>query len=224
VCRRPALRPRQDRGVRPLRRPGMVPAQSTTRTPTTDFRGSIPRLGTRCLRLAAWVTPLPRKTRFRSLARRFRTGFHPQGSDERFPSLRLHLILLSQACVTQASFGNSMLTRGRRTSCAPSPCTAVLYAVARVYADAKEPRRRAESAAANSTSITSRPIVSARGEAIIADPMLPSFARADGQGDATKPHTRRCGVKCLELRPNPAAGNEYDGPVIRPLTRSHGPV
>ena len=110
MCRRPALRPRQDRGVRPLRRTGMVPAQTTTRTPTTDFRGSIPRLGTRCLRLAAWVTPPPRKTRFRSLARRFRTGFHPQGSNERFPSLRLHLILLSQACVTQGSFRNFMLT------------------------------------------------------------------------------------------------------------------
>jgi hypothetical protein len=86
VCRRPVLRPRQDRCVRPLRRTGMVPAQTTTRTPTTDFRGSITRLGTRCLRLAGWVTPPPRKTRFRPLARRFRTGLNPQGSNERFLS------------------------------------------------------------------------------------------------------------------------------------------
>ena len=138
MCRRPALRPRQDRGVRPLRRTGMVPAQTTTRTPTTDFRGSIPRLGTRCLRLAAWVTPPPRKTRFRSLARRFRTGFHPQGSNERFPSLRLHLILLSQACVTQASFRNFMLSDDLTRTYEPTPGEAALYRAERICADVKE--------------------------------------------------------------------------------------
>jgi len=52
-------------------------------------------LGTRCLRFAAWVAPSRRKTRFRLLAKFYRTGFHPQGSIERF-QLR-HRILLSQA-------------------------------------------------------------------------------------------------------------------------------
>lgn len=38
--------------------------------------------------------PVRRKTRFRPLVRRYRTGFHPQGSNERFQSASLHLILL----------------------------------------------------------------------------------------------------------------------------------
>ena len=161
MCRRPALRPRQDRGVRPLRRTGMVPAQTTTRTPTTDFRGSIPRLGTRCLRLAAWVTPPPRKTRFRSLARRFRTGFHPQGSHERFQSLRLHLILLSQACVTQASFRNFMLSGYLTTSYEPPRVKRHCIGLSGSVRMSKS-GQCAESARANSISITSRPIASPR--------------------------------------------------------------
>ena len=53
-------------------------------------------LGTRCLRFAGRVTPPPRKTRFRLLARLSRAGLvNPQGSDERFLSSRL--FLLSQA-------------------------------------------------------------------------------------------------------------------------------
>lgn len=43
------------------------------------------------------VTRTPRKTRFRPLVRRYRTGFYPQGSVERFQICFLHLILLSQA-------------------------------------------------------------------------------------------------------------------------------
>ena len=37
---------------------------------------------------------------------------YPQGSNERFPSLRLHLILLSQACVTQGSFRSIDVVEG----------------------------------------------------------------------------------------------------------------
>ena len=52
-------------------------------------------LGTRCLRFAAWVAPSRRKTRFRLQAKFYRTGFHPQGSIERFQLH--HRVLLSQA-------------------------------------------------------------------------------------------------------------------------------
>ena len=51
---------------------------------------------TRCLRFAARVTPAPRKTRFRPLAKLCRAGVvTPQGSTERFP--RYNRFLLSQA-------------------------------------------------------------------------------------------------------------------------------
>ena len=51
---------------------------------------------TGCLRFAARVTPAPRKTRFRLLARLCRTGVDtPQGSNEKFP--RYNRFLLSQA-------------------------------------------------------------------------------------------------------------------------------
>ena len=43
-------------------------------------------LRTRCLRFVARVTPTQRKTRFQPLVRRYWTGFHPQGSFERFQS------------------------------------------------------------------------------------------------------------------------------------------
>jgi hypothetical protein len=36
--------------------------------------------GTRCLRFAGWVTPPPRKTRFRPLAKRYRTGLITRGA------------------------------------------------------------------------------------------------------------------------------------------------
>ena len=54
------------------------------RLPRKVFRRSIawPSDSLSTLRSAGY--PDPRKTRFRPLVRRYRTGFHPQGSDERF--------------------------------------------------------------------------------------------------------------------------------------------
>ena len=63
----------------------MVLARGKTKTSTRkDFRGSIAWL-------SGWLStyhevgcPSSRKTRFRPLVRRYRTGFHPQGSIKRF--------------------------------------------------------------------------------------------------------------------------------------------
>lgn len=60
---------------------------------------------TGCLRLAGWVTPPPRKTRFRSLAKRFRAGLVTcRVPTKGFRVLDYILFLLSQACLTQGSF------------------------------------------------------------------------------------------------------------------------
>ena len=84
-----------DTPTRPSRCTDTAPARTTTRAPAiATFGAQSHGLSTRCLRFAGWITPPPRKTRFRLLARHFRTGFYPQGSFERFQS-RLHLILLS---------------------------------------------------------------------------------------------------------------------------------
>ncbi len=76
----------------------MVPAKGKTRAPTTKiFRGSIAWL-------SGWLStyhgvgyPSPRKTHSRPLVRRYRTGFHPQGSTERFSTHVMFVGLLSQA-------------------------------------------------------------------------------------------------------------------------------
>ena len=75
LCSCPALRPRQDRRIRPLRCAGAAPAVSTTKAPALrTFEAQSHGFGTGCLRFAGRVTPPPRKTRFRLLARLFRTG------------------------------------------------------------------------------------------------------------------------------------------------------
>ena len=71
----PALRPRQDRRIRPLRCAGAAPAASTAKAPACiAFEAQSHGFGTGCLRFAGRVAPTPRKTRFRLLARLFRTG------------------------------------------------------------------------------------------------------------------------------------------------------
>jgi hypothetical protein len=65
------------------------------------FEAQSPGFGARCLRFAPAIARQGRQTRFRLLVRLCRAGFHPQGSDERFQSVSLHLILLSQACLAQ---------------------------------------------------------------------------------------------------------------------------
>ena len=55
----------------------------------------------RCLRFAARVTPLPRKTRFRPLAKHYRTGFSCRVPLKGFRFVSLHHFLLSQAFMAQ---------------------------------------------------------------------------------------------------------------------------
>ena len=55
--------------------PGIAPAASTAKAPAgIAFEAQSHGFGTGCLRFAGRVTPTPRKTRFRLLARLFRTG------------------------------------------------------------------------------------------------------------------------------------------------------
>ena len=49
-----------------------------------NFEAQSHGLGTRGLRFAGWIAPPPRKTCFWLPAKLFQTGFHPQGSTERF--------------------------------------------------------------------------------------------------------------------------------------------
>jgi len=74
----PVLRPRQDRHTRPLRCDGMAPAMSTAKAPT---KFQLSRLNGTALGLAVYASPdavtrTRRKTRFRPLAKRYRTGLN----------------------------------------------------------------------------------------------------------------------------------------------------
>jgi hypothetical protein len=61
--------------TRPLRCDGMAPAMTTTKAPTTiHFRGSIARLQDSLFTLRPVRCHTRRKTRFRPLAKRYRTG------------------------------------------------------------------------------------------------------------------------------------------------------
>ncbi len=78
---------------------GTAPVQTTTKAPAgMSLEAQSHGLGTRCLRFAGWITPPPRKTRFRPPATLYRAGLIPAGFQrkvsERFPTW---LILPSQA-------------------------------------------------------------------------------------------------------------------------------
>jgi hypothetical protein len=67
----------------------------------TAFEAPSHGFGTGCLRFAGRVTPTPRKTRFRLLAKLFRTGLTTRRVPTKGFSLYPTLILLSQAFVAQ---------------------------------------------------------------------------------------------------------------------------
>jgi len=97
LCSCPALRPRQDQRTRPSRCVGAAPDLSTTEAPALcAFEAQSHGFGTGCLRFAGRVAPTPRKTRFRLLAKLFRTGL----TTRRVPSKGFKVyptsILLSQ--------------------------------------------------------------------------------------------------------------------------------
>ena len=76
----------------------MAPAKGKTKTPTTKvFRGSIAWLSGLLPMYHDVGCPSPRKARFRPLVRRYRTGFYPQGSVERFSTHFMFVGPLSQA-------------------------------------------------------------------------------------------------------------------------------
>ena len=76
----------------------MAPAKGTTKAPTTqDFRGSIAWLSGSLSTFRGVGYPSPRKTRFQVLVRLSWAGFHPQGSDKRFSTHLMFVVLLFQA-------------------------------------------------------------------------------------------------------------------------------
>jgi hypothetical protein len=86
------------------------------RLPRKVFRRSIAGLSDSRPTLRRLGYPIRRKTRFQPLVRRYWAGFYPQGSNGRFQSASLHLILLPQAllgaitstAVPKAQRGKSM--------------------------------------------------------------------------------------------------------------------
>ena len=66
----PALRPRWDGNIRPLRCPHVAFSRLTSWAPTIQSSFGAPSQGlhARCLRFAGWIAPAPRKTRSRWVA------------------------------------------------------------------------------------------------------------------------------------------------------------
>ncbi len=77
---------------------GTAPVHTTTKAPAgISLEAQSHGLGTRCLRFAGWITPPPRKTRFRLLAKLYRTGLLPVGFQRKVSERSTWLILPSQA-------------------------------------------------------------------------------------------------------------------------------
>ena len=110
----PALRPRMDSLARPMRRASTVPADTTTRTPIDNklsglyHTASVLTAGTvrSMVGFAGWVTPPPRKTRFRLLASSAGWDWLPTGLLRKVSDtgIRYMIILLSQATWRNVSF------------------------------------------------------------------------------------------------------------------------
>ena len=88
VCLCPALRPRQDRRARPLATRQHGPRSDHNEgSRIATFEAQSHSFSTGCLRFAGWVTPPPRKTRFRLPAKLYRTGFPPAGFQQKVSNL-----------------------------------------------------------------------------------------------------------------------------------------
>ena len=98
LCSCPALRPRQDRRIRPLRCRSVAPAMRTAKAPDDEvFRGSITRLSDWLSTLRRAGCPATTQDSLPAAGQALPDGLYPQGSIERFQMCFLHLILLSQA-------------------------------------------------------------------------------------------------------------------------------
>ena len=112
--------------------------------------------------------------------------------------------------MTQASFGNFMLSGALTTSYEQPQDKAALDAGTRAYADAEEPRRRAESSRANAISITSRPIGSRR-----AGSDQGQSAARDKRPTAAEPGRKKTNQEQVAVRQRPkerVARNQYGVP------------
>ena len=90
------------------------------RLPRKVFRRSIAWLSNSLSTLRRLGYPIRRKTRFQPLVRRYWTGFHPQGSNERFQRASLHLILLPQTllgAITSTEAKNGRWNVGDTSEC-----------------------------------------------------------------------------------------------------------
>ena len=66
---RRTLRPRTVPPVKPVKRKDAAPGDTNPKAPVElSFEAQSHGISARCLRFAGWVTPPPRKTRFRLLA------------------------------------------------------------------------------------------------------------------------------------------------------------
>jgi len=105
-CACPALRPRRNRSARPLRHyPCCLPLSCPRRLPRGGpVEAAAHGLRPRGLRFAGWVTPPPRKPRFRRAATLSRTGLSTcKVHDEEFPSDCCYVISssLPRLCLAQ---------------------------------------------------------------------------------------------------------------------------
>ncbi len=106
VCLCPALRPRQDRPVRPYDEVGAAPVVTTTKAPTTlkAFEAQSHGFGTRCLRFVRHVAVTHARLASRCWPLCGAGLVTRRIPNERFPSSFLHLFPLSQACLAQCQF------------------------------------------------------------------------------------------------------------------------
>ena len=99
LCLCPALRPRRDRTHQAITaRPVLPPLKPPRRLPHCQFRGSITRLRHSLSPPRSVGYPTTTQDSLPAAGLALPDGLaYPQGSNERFLNLRLHLILLSQA-------------------------------------------------------------------------------------------------------------------------------
>jgi hypothetical protein len=106
VCLCPVLGPRQDCSVRPYDVCSMAPANGKTKAPTIRrISGLDRRAWARAVYASSPGLPQDNARLASGCLASFPGGIgYPQGSYERFPVCFLHPVLLSQTCLTQATF------------------------------------------------------------------------------------------------------------------------
>jgi hypothetical protein len=106
MCLCPVLGPRRDCSVRPYDVCSMAPVNGKTKAPTIrPISGLDSRAWARAVYASSLGSPQDDARLASGCLASFPGGIgYPQGSNERFPVCFLHPVLLSQACLTQATF------------------------------------------------------------------------------------------------------------------------